>query len=168
MSSLAAWVMLMESRKMCLVCLRQNNMGTRFSSEGKKGTWRDWNRELSLDKWHKPEKIYSQNINTPSSEKLDLLREEGFAGLKKPPNRQNTKKKKHCQSLIPFQEDQAPVIWTTAVLPSCCIMVQQGCIVKCSSNERSKSQFSSSPVSIPELPLFFLILSSYNHGSDKE
>lgn len=48
-------------------------MGTHFSSEWKKGTWRDWNRELSLDKWHKPEKIYWQDINTPSSEKLDII-----------------------------------------------------------------------------------------------
>lgn len=96
---------------MCLVCLRQHNMGRRFSSEGKKGTWRDGNRELALDKWHKPEKIYWQNINTPSSENLDIIREEGFAGLKKPPNRQKkTKKKKCCQSLIPFQDNQAPVV----------------------------------------------------------
>lgn len=57
-------------------------MGTHFSSEGKKGTWRDWNRELALDKWHKCEKIYWQNINTWSSEKLDIIREEGFAVLK--------------------------------------------------------------------------------------
>lgn len=72
---------------MCLVCLRQHKMGTCFSSEGRKGTWRDWNRELALDKWHRHEKIYWQNINTSSSEKLDIIREEGFAVLKKPPNR---------------------------------------------------------------------------------
>lgn len=72
---------------MCLVCLRQHEMGTYFSSEGKKGTRRDWNRELALDKRHKREKIYWQNINILSSEKLDITREEGFAVLKKPTNR---------------------------------------------------------------------------------
>lgn len=77
---------------MCLVCLRQHKMGTCFSSEGEKGTWRDWNREFALDKWHKREKIYWQNTNTPSSEKLDIIREEGFAVLKNPPNRQKNKK----------------------------------------------------------------------------
>lgn len=67
-------------------------MGTRFSSEGKKGTWRDWNRELALDKWHKREKIYWQNINTSSSEKLDIIREEGFAVLKKPPDKKQRRR----------------------------------------------------------------------------
>lgn len=71
---------------MCLACLRQHKMGTCFSSEGKKGTWRDWNRELTLDKWHKREKIYQQNINTSSSEKLVIIRE-GVAVLKKPPDK---------------------------------------------------------------------------------
>lgn len=92
---------------MCLVCLRQHKMGTCFSSEGEKGTWREWNREFTLDKWHKHEKIYWQNTNTPSSENLDVIREEGFAVLKNPPNRQKTTTKK---SLIPFQDNQAPVI----------------------------------------------------------
>lgn len=94
---------------MCLVCLRQHKKGTCFSSEGKRGTWRDQNRELALDKWHKREKIYWQNTNTPSSEKLDT-REEGFAVLKNPPNRQKPKKIEYCQKLFPFQDNQAPVI----------------------------------------------------------
>lgn len=76
---------------MCLVCLRQHKMGTRFSSEGKKGTWRDWNRELTLDKWHKREKIYQQNINTSSSEKLVIIRE-GVAVLKKPPDKKQRRR----------------------------------------------------------------------------
>lgn len=68
-------------------------MGTHFSSEGKKGTWRDWNKKLTLDKWHKREKIYWQNINTLSSEKLDIIRE-GFAVLKKA-TKQTKNKKEH-------------------------------------------------------------------------
>lgn len=37
-------------------------------------------------------KFTGKTFNTLSSEKLDIIREEGFAGLKKPPSRQKNKK----------------------------------------------------------------------------
>lgn len=167
MSPLAAWVMLMESRKMCLVCLREHKMGTCLSSEGKKGTWRDWNGELALNKWPKHEKIDWQNINTSSSEKLDITRKESYPvpfethPRKKKPTKPNT----HCQSLIPFRANQAPVIWITffPVVGYWC----NGYIVKCPSTGRNKSQFSIAPVSIPDFLFFLMLFTFYNRGSDK-
>lgn len=75
MSPPAAGVVLMESRKMCLVCFRQHKMGTCLSSEGEKAHGKigrdNFTNDASMRK-------FTGKILTSSSEKLYIIRKEGF------------------------------------------------------------------------------------------